>query len=80
MATEKGDRFDLFFNQLFGKPAAGEEGSAALPTTVTQPDLTTKEAKALGVREVMSTFTTTFNSGDVPRVHNISLIAAAVHG
>ena len=54
--------------------------SAALPTTVTQPDLTTKEAKALGVREVMSTFTTTFNSGDVPRVHNISLIAAAVHG
>ena len=62
---------------------AGTEGtdrSAALPTTVTQPDLTTKEAKALGVREVMSTFTTTFNSGDVPRVHNISLIAAAVHG
>ena len=54
--------------------------SAALPTTVTQPDLTTKEAKALGVKEVMSTFTTTFNSGDVPRVHNISLIAAAVHG
>jgi vancomycin resistance protein YoaR len=62
---------------------AGTEGtdrSAALPTTVTQPDLTTKEAKALGVKEVMSTFTTTFNSGDVPRVHNISLIAAAVHG
>jgi vancomycin resistance protein YoaR len=62
---------------------AGTEGtdrSAALPTTVTQPDLTTKEAKALGVKEVMSSFTTTFNSGDVPRVHNISLIAAAVHG
>ena len=54
--------------------------SAALPTTVTQPDLTTKEAKALGVKEVMSTFTTTFSSADVPRVHNISLIAAAVHG
>jgi vancomycin resistance protein YoaR len=28
----------------------------------------------------MSTFTTTFNAGDVPRVHNIGLIAAAVHG
>jgi vancomycin resistance protein YoaR len=28
----------------------------------------------------MSTYTTTFNAGDVPRVHNISLIAAAVHG
>jgi vancomycin resistance protein YoaR len=58
----------------------GSDRSAALPTTVTQPDLTTKEAKALGVKEVMSTFTTTFNSGDVPRVHNIGLIAAAVHG
>jgi len=54
--------------------------SAALPTTATQPQLTTKEAKALGVKEVMSTFTTTFNAGDVPRVHNIGLIAAAVDG
>jgi vancomycin resistance protein YoaR len=63
-----------------GTAGAGPDRSAALPTTVTQPELTTKEAKALGVREVMSTFTTTFNAGDVPRVHNISLIAAAVHG
>ena len=58
----------------------GTERSAVLPTKATQPDLTTKEAKALGVKEVMSTFTTTFSAGDVPRVHNISLIAAAVHG
>jgi vancomycin resistance protein YoaR len=58
----------------------GTDRSAALPTTATQPDLTTREAKALGVKEVMSTFTTTFNASDVPRVHNISLIAAAVHG
>jgi vancomycin resistance protein YoaR len=58
----------------------GTDRSAVLPTKATQPELTTKEAKALGVKEVMSTFTTTFNAGDVPRVHNISLIAAAVHG
>jgi vancomycin resistance protein YoaR len=63
-----------------GTAASGTGRSAALPTTVTQPELTTKEAKALGVREVMSTYTTTFNAGDAPRVHNISLIAAAVHG
>jgi vancomycin resistance protein YoaR len=63
-----------------GTAAGGTGRSAALPTTVTQPELTTKEAKGLGVKEVMSTFTTTFNAGDVPRVHNISLIAAAVHG
>jgi vancomycin resistance protein YoaR len=59
---------------------SGTGRSAALPTTATQPELTTKEAKALGVREVMSTFTTTFSAADAPRVHNISLIAAAVHG
>jgi vancomycin resistance protein YoaR len=58
----------------------GTDRSAALPTKATQPELTTKEAKALGVTEVMSTFTTTFSAGDAPRVHNISLIAAAVHG
>jgi vancomycin resistance protein YoaR len=63
-----------------GTAAAGTERSAALPTTVTQPELTTKEARALGVKEVMSTYTTTFNAGDAPRVHNIGLIAAAVHG
>ena len=63
-----------------GTAAAGTDRSAALPTTATQPELTTKEAKALGVKEVMSTFTTTFSAGDAPRVHNISLIAAAVHG
>ncbi|HJU02922.1 MAG TPA: VanW family protein, partial [Actinomycetes bacterium] len=61
--------------------AGGGTGrSVVLPTTATQPELTTKEARALGVKEVMSTFTTTFSAGDVPRVHNISLIAAAVHG
>jgi vancomycin resistance protein YoaR len=58
----------------------GNDRSAALPTTATQPELTTKEAKALGVKEVMSTFTTTFSAADAPRVHNISLIAAAVNG
>jgi vancomycin resistance protein YoaR len=63
-----------------GTAGAGTDRSAALPTTVTQPELTTKEAKGLGVREVMSTYTTTFNAGDAPRVHNIGLIAAAVHG
>jgi vancomycin resistance protein YoaR len=63
-----------------GTTGAASDRSVALPTTATQPELTTKEAKALGVKEVMSTFTTTFNAGDAPRVHNISLIAAAVHG
>lgn len=63
-----------------GTAGDGSDRSVALPTTATQPELTTKEARALGVKEVMSTFTTTFSAADAPRVHNISLIAAAVHG
>ena len=49
-----------------GTGGAGNDRSVALPTTATQPELTTKEAKALGVREVMSTFTTTFSAADAP--------------
>jgi vancomycin resistance protein YoaR len=63
--------------------AGGRAGTARrvpLPTVATRPALTTKEARSLGVKEIVSTFTTTFNAGDVPRVHNIGLIAAAVDG
>jgi len=63
--------------------AGGKAGTARrtpLPTIATQPALTTNAARSLGVKELVSTFTTTFNAGDVPRVHNIGLIAAAVHG
>jgi vancomycin resistance protein YoaR len=59
---------------------AGTARRAALPTVATKPALTTDAARRLGVKEIVSTFTTTFNAGDVPRVHNIGLIAAAVHG
>jgi vancomycin resistance protein YoaR len=64
--------------------AAGQEAGparrAALPTVATKPELTTDQARRLSIKELVSTFTTTFNAGDVPRVHNIGLIAAAVHG
>jgi vancomycin resistance protein YoaR len=63
--------------------AGGRDGPARrapLPTVATQPALTTGDARRLGVKELVSTFTTTFNAGDAPRVHNIGLIAGAVHG
>jgi vancomycin resistance protein YoaR len=59
---------------------AGPARRAALPSVAVRPQLTTEAARRLGVRELVSTFTTTFNAGDAPRVHNIGLIAAAVHG
>jgi vancomycin resistance protein YoaR len=63
--------------------AGAKDGSgrtAALPVRAVDPELTTEEAGALGVEEVISSFTTTFSSSDAPRVHNIGLIAAAVDG
>jgi len=60
--------------------AAGGDRQATLPVTTQQPQLTTQAAQALGVKEVISTFTTTFSAADAPRVHNIGLIAAAVNG
>jgi vancomycin resistance protein YoaR len=61
--------------------AAGRaDRRAALPLRTSAPALTTERARALGVKEVISSFTTTFSAGDAPRVHNISLIAAAVDG
>jgi vancomycin resistance protein YoaR len=57
----------------------GEDRNVALPVASTQPELTTDKAKALGVKERVSTFSTTFSAGDAPRVHNIGLIAAAMN-
>ena len=51
----------------------------SLPVAGVQAKLTTVKAKALGVKERVSSFTTTFSADDAPRVHNIGLIAAAMN-
>jgi vancomycin resistance protein YoaR len=55
------------------------EREISLPVAAEQPELTTAKAKALGVKERVSSFTTTFSAADAPRVHNIGLIAAAMN-
>ncbi len=57
----------------------GVDREVALPVVGVQPELTTAKAKALGVKERVSSFTTTFSAADAPRVHNIGLIAAAMN-
>jgi len=58
----------------------GQERRVTLPSVSQRPELTTAKARALGIKEVVSTFTTTFNAADAPRVHNIGVIAASVNG
>src|SRR6266540_4039142 len=57
----------------------GLDRDIALPVASIQPELTTAKAKALGVTERVSSFTTTFSAADAPRVHNIGLIAASMN-
>lgn len=45
-----------------------------------EPELTTAEAEAMGVKERLSTFTTDYDSGNKPRVNNIHILADALNG
>ena len=58
---------------------SGGDREVSLPIAAAQPKLTTARAKALGVKQRVSSFTTTFSAADAPRVHNIGLIAAAMN-
>lgn len=58
----------------------GEERVAALRMRAVQPDLTTEEARAMGIQERIATFTTHFSSSNAPRVNNIQTLARALDG
>ena len=59
--------------------AAERDLERELPMAVTQPELTTEQAEAAGVRTLIGTFTTYFQSGQ-PRAQNIRRIAEIVDG
>lgn len=56
------------------------ERAAALRMQALQPDLTTEEAEAMGIKERIATYTTTFSSSNAPRVNNIQTLAKALDG
>jgi vancomycin resistance protein YoaR len=61
----------------------GQTGAARkvdLPLTERDPKFTTADAKALGIKQRVATFTTQFDASDAPRVHNIALIGRALDG
>ncbi len=61
----------------------GDESSdrtVELRTTRTEPKLTTDEARDMGVKERLSTYTTTYESGNRPRVNNIHLLGDSLDG
>ena len=62
--------------------ASGRGGSrtADLSLRAVPPERTTEEARALGIRERISTFTTDMGTSSSNRIHNVHLMAEYVDG
>jgi vancomycin resistance protein YoaR len=51
-----------------------------IKTTVVEPKLTTEKARAMGINERISTFTTTYDGSNAPRTNNIHTLGDALDG
>ncbi len=51
-----------------------------LRTAKTEPEITTEKAQAMGIKERISTYTTTYSPGNKQRVNNIHLLGDALDG
>jgi len=58
----------------------GSQRSVELRTRRTEPSLTTDDARAMGVKERISTYTTTYEASNRPRVNNIHKLGDALDG
>lgn len=56
------------------------EREVELRTTRSEPEITTEKARSMGIKERIATFTTTFDSGNRPRVANIHLLGGQLDG
>lgn len=58
----------------------GGERSVQLRTQRVQPQVTTDAARNMGIKERISSYTTTYDAGNKPRVNNIHTLADAING
>lgn len=59
---------------------SGGERTVELRTQRVEPELTTEVARTMGIKERISTYTTTYEPGNKPRVNNIHTLASAIDG
>lgn len=62
------------------KGPEGQPRVVELRTHKTEPKLTTAAARAMNIKQRISTFTTTYSAGNRPRVNNIHLLGDALDG
>lgn len=65
--------------ELTGKLKNGER-TVELKMRRVEPEITTEDAKAMGIKERLSTFTTDYAASNLPRVNNIHTLADALDG
>jgi vancomycin resistance protein YoaR len=78
-----GERVDLagLTGELLAVLTAPAPRTVAATVTTLEPEVSTEEAAALGIRERVSTFTTNFEGGlSIPRNRNIAMVADLVDG
>ncbi len=73
------DAEDLSTSLVDALTGSGER-VVTLPMKRVSPELTTEKAKTLGISERLATYTTTYSSGNKPRVNNIHLLADGLDG
>lgn len=56
----------------------GGTRSLQLRTLRVEPEITTEEARGMGIKERISSYTTTYDAGNKPRVNNIHTLADAI--
>lgn len=75
-----GPDVDSLAISLTDKLANEGDREVELRTTRTEPEITTEKARSMGIKERISTYTTTFDAGNGPRVKNIHLLGDSLDG
>jgi vancomycin resistance protein YoaR len=71
---------DAFARSALAALTGGSERVVELPMRRVEPEITTEDAKGMGIKERIATYTTDYSPSNKPRVNNIHLLADALDG
>lgn len=71
---------DAFARSALAALTGDGERTVELPMRRVEPEITTEDAKSMGIKERISTYTTDYSPSNKPRVNNIHLLADALDG
>ncbi|MDZ4065021.1 MAG: VanW family protein, partial [Coriobacteriia bacterium] len=75
-----GPDIEALAQQLTRILASGDRRVVELRTMKVEPEVSTEDAEKMGIEERISTYTTTYDASNTPRVNNIHTLADALDG